>query len=84
MPVRPHEGYRRLEGKLDGETASRMAATLSPLEPEALHAALRAEVELYRGLRAEVFSRHGLAFDPAPEETLEAEMDRRWTEQEGC
>ena len=75
---RPHEGYRRLEGKLDPETASRVAATLSPLEPGALYAALRAEVGLFRGLRATVFGRHGLAFDPAPEETLEAEMDRRW------
>ena len=73
-----HEGHRRLEDKLDAETASRLAATLSPLEPEALHAALRAEVELFRGLRAEVFCRHRLGFDPAPEEALEAEMGRLW------
>jgi len=78
-----HEGYRRLEGKLDAETASRLAATLSPLEPEALHAALRAEVELFRGLRAEVFGRHGLSFDPAPEEALEAEMGRLWAARGG-
>ena len=80
---RPHEGYRRLEGKLDPETASRLKDTLSPLEPDALHAALRAEVGLFRDLRAEVFGRHGLAFDPAPEEALEAEMDRRWAGREG-
>ena len=80
---RPQEGYRRLEGKLDAETASRLAATLSPLEPEALYAALRAEVELFRGLRAEVFGRHGLGFDPAPEEVLEAEMGRLWAAREG-
>jgi len=81
---RPHEGYRRLEGKLDPETASRMAATLSPLEPEALYAALRAEVGLFRDLRAAVFGRHGSAApDPAPEDALEAEMDRRWAEREG-
>jgi hypothetical protein len=80
---RPHEGHRRLEDKLDTETASRMAATLSPLEPEALHAALRAEVELFRGLRAAVFERHGLSFDSAPEEALEAEMSRRWAARKG-
>ena len=80
---RRHEGYRRLEGKLDPETASRLKDTLSPLEPDALHAALRAEVGLFRDLRAEVFGRHGLAFDPAPEEALEAEMDRRWAGREG-
>jgi hypothetical protein len=53
----PHEGYRRLEGKLDPETASRLKATLSSLEPEALYAALRAEMELFRGLRATAFGR---------------------------
>jgi hypothetical protein len=80
---RSHEGYRRLEGKLDAETASRMAATLSPPEPEALYAALRAEVKLFRGLRAEVFGRHGPGFDPAPEEALEAEMGRLWAARGG-
>jgi len=75
---RPHEGYRRMEDKLDAETASLLGATLSPLEPEALYAALRAETELFRGLRATIFDRHGLGFDPAPEEALEAEMGRLW------
>jgi predicted nucleotidyltransferase len=77
----PHEGYRRLEGKLDPETTSLLEATLSPLEPEALYAALRAEVKLYRHLRATVAGRHGLAFDSVPEEALEAEMVRRWSAQ---
>jgi predicted nucleotidyltransferase len=80
---RPHEGHRRLEGKLDPETAARLKDTLSPLEPYALHAALRAEMGLFRDLRAAVFGRHGLAFDPTPEEALEAEMDRRWAAREG-
>ena len=75
---RSHEGHRRLESKLDPATASRLEATLSPLEPEALYAALRAEVELLRVLRAAVAVRYGLAFDPVPEEALEAEMDRHW------
>jgi hypothetical protein len=60
-----------------------VTSALSPLDPAALHAALRAEVELFRDLRAEVFGRHGLGFDPAPEEMMEAEMDRRWTAREG-
>src|SRR5215217_8186299 len=80
---RSHEGYRRLEGKLDAETASRLEATLSPLEPEALYAALRVEVELFRGVRAAVFDRHGLGFNPAPEEVLEAEMGRLWAARGG-
>jgi predicted nucleotidyltransferase len=75
---RPHEGYRRLEDKLDAETASLLGATLSPLEPEALYEALRAEVGLFRGLRATVFDRHGLGFDPASEEALQAGMGRLW------
>ena len=79
---RPHEGHRRLESKFDSETASRLEATLSPLEPEALYAVLRVEMKLFRGLRAAVFGRHGLDFDPAPEEALEAEMDRRWAARE--
>jgi predicted nucleotidyltransferase len=75
---RPHDGYRRLEGKLNARTAPLLGATLSPLEPEALYAALRAEVELFRSLRAEVSGRHGSGFDPASEEALEAEMGRLW------
>src|SRR5215211_888646 len=57
---------------------SRLEATLSPPEPEALYA----EIELYRELRAQVAARYGLASDPAPEETLEAEMDQRWATRE--
>jgi len=75
---RPHDRYRRLEDKLNARTASLLGATLSPLQPEALYAALRAEAELFRTLRATVFDRHGLGFDPAPEEALEAEMSRLW------
>jgi hypothetical protein len=60
-----------------------LGATLSPLEPEALYEALRAEVGLFRGLRATVFDRHGLGFDPALEEALEAEMGRLWAARGG-
>jgi predicted nucleotidyltransferase len=75
---RPHEGYRRLERKTDLTTASRLAATVAPLDPKALYSALRAEVELFRSLRATIFDRHGLTFDPTPEEVLVGEMNRRW------
>jgi hypothetical protein len=75
---RPHEGYRRLERKTNQEQASRLLATVAPLRARPLHAALRAEVELFRELRAAVLDRYGLIIDPAPEEVLESEMSRRW------
>ena len=74
----PHEGYRRLERKTNQEQASRLLATVAPLRARALHAALRAEVELFRELRAAVLDRYGLTIDPAPEEELKSEMSRRW------
>jgi len=40
-------------------------------------------VGLFRDLRAAVFGRYGLGFDPAPEEALKAEMDRPWAAREG-
>ena len=75
---RPHEGYRRLERKVGPEAASRLMATVAAVESQALYAALRAEMELFRSLRATVFDRFGLTFDPTPEEVLESEMSRRW------
>ena len=75
---RPHEGYRRLERKTNQEQASRLLATVAPMRAHDLHAALRAEVELFRELRAAVLDRYGLTIDPAPEEVLESEMSRRW------
>jgi predicted nucleotidyltransferase len=75
---RPHEGYRRLEHKTNREQASRLSATVAPMRARALHAALRAEVKLFRELRAAVLDRYGLTLDLAPEEVLESEMSRRW------
>jgi predicted nucleotidyltransferase len=75
---RPHEGYRRLERKTNQEQASRLLATVAPMRARALHAALRAEVELFRELRAAVLDRYGLTIDLAHEEVLESEMSRRW------
>jgi hypothetical protein len=79
---RPHEGYRRLESKADSETAARLAATVSTLRPESLYAALHAEMDLFCDLRAAVFDRCGLTFDPAPERALKDEMNRHWAAQE--
>jgi predicted nucleotidyltransferase len=75
---RPHEGYRRLERKTNQEQASRLLATVAPMRARALHVALRAEVELFRELRAAVLDRYGLTIDLAHEEVLESEMSRRW------
>ena len=75
---RLHEGYRRLESKTDARAASRLMATVAAVEPEALYAALEAEIELFRRLRAVLFERYELTFDPRPEEMLESEMKRRW------
>lgn len=74
----PHEGYRRLERKLDPETSSKLAATVASLRPDALYAALQAEISLFRKLRALVFDRYGLTFDPEPGEVIAAEISRRW------
>ena len=79
---RSHEGYRRLERKTDSEEALRWSATVAPLRPQALYAALRAEVWLFRELRAVVLDRYGLTLDPEPEGVLESEMSRRWAPRE--
>lgn len=70
---RPHEGYRRLEGKADSETAARLAATVATLRPEPLYAALQAEMGLFCDLRAATFDSFGLNVDPASEEALKDE-----------
>jgi predicted nucleotidyltransferase len=79
---RPHEGYRRLERKTDPEAASRLMATVAAVQPQALYEALQAEMDLFRRLRAVIFDRYGLTFDPTPEEVLESEMSRRWVARE--
>jgi len=79
---RPHEGYRRLERKTGPQAASRLLATVAAVHPETLYAALQAEMELFCGLRATVFGRYGLTFDPTPEEVLRSEMSRRWVARE--
>lgn len=75
---KPHEGYRRLERKLDPEMAARLAATVVPLEAEALYQALQAAIALFRNLREPVFELCGVTFDPAPEETIRDEISRCW------
>jgi predicted nucleotidyltransferase len=78
---RPHEGYRRLERKLDPRTSGLLAATVASLQPGALYAALQAEIALFHELRAIVFDRYELTFDPKPGEIIEEEMSRRWIEE---
>ena len=78
----PREGYWRLERKTDSTTASRLLATVAAVQPEALYAALQAEMELFRSLRAIAFDHYGLTFDPTPEEALDSEMSRRWVARE--
>jgi predicted nucleotidyltransferase len=75
---RPHEGYRRLETKLDPEMAERLTGTLAPLEAGALYEALQTAISLYCDLRESLFELRGLTFDPAPEEEIEDDMDRLW------
>src|SRR5918998_779416 len=75
---RRHEGYRRLERKTNQRQASRLSATIAPMRAQALHAALRAEVELFRELRAAVLDLKGLTIDLAPEEVLESVRSRPW------
>jgi len=77
---RPHEGYRRLERKLEPRTSSLLTATVASLQPGMLYAALQAEIALFRELRAIVFDRYGLTFDPKPGEIIEEEISRRWAE----
>jgi len=76
----PHEGHRRLEYKLNPETASRLASTIPELRADALYEALWTAVGLHRDLRTEVFDRYGCAFDPAPGEIIRCEINRRWTD----
>jgi hypothetical protein len=71
---RPHEGYRRLETKLDPEIAERLATTLGPLASEALYDALQAAIALFFDLRGPLFKRCGSTFDPRPEEEIRDEL----------
>jgi len=75
---KPHEGYRRLERKLDAEMTTRLASTLASLEAGALYEALQATMTLFRDLREPVFELRGLTFDPASEEEIRGEMSRLW------
>jgi predicted nucleotidyltransferase len=75
---RPHEGYRRLERKLDPEMAARLAATVAPLETEALHDALQAAIVLFCDLREPVFDVCGLTLDRESEEVVRGEISRHW------
>jgi len=76
---RSHEGYRRLERKLDPEMAARLEATVAPLETQALYDALQTAIALFWDLREPVFDVRGLTFDQASEEVVRGEIRRHWT-----
>ena len=63
---RPHEGYRRLKRKLEPRASDLLAAAVVSLQPEALYAALQAEIALFRELRVIVLDRYKLTIDPKP------------------
>ena len=74
----PHEGYRRLEKKLDPKTAAQLEATVTGLVSEALYAALKAEISLFLDLRTLLSDRYEVTFDPMSEQSLQKEMSQRW------
>jgi hypothetical protein len=74
----PHEGYRRLETRLDPEMAQCLEDTLGLLETGALYDALQAEISLFRDLCEPLFERFGSTYDTAPGEEIRDEMVRCW------
>ena len=75
---RSHEGYRRLESKMDRQLAARLAKTIPALEPESLYAALEAEIDLFCDVRTSLSARYGLTFDPTPEHAIREAMSHIW------
>jgi len=80
MAGHPHEGYRRLERKVDPGITTRLRGTTATLGPEALYAALQAEIDLFCELRATILDRYGLELDAAPEELIKNEINQRWNQ----
>jgi hypothetical protein len=74
----PHEGYRRLETRLDPAMTERLGDTLGLLEAGALYDALQAEISLFRDLCEPLFERVGSTYDRVPGEEIKDEMVRRW------
>jgi predicted nucleotidyltransferase len=74
----PHEGYRRLETRLDPEMAQCLEDTLGLLETGALYDALQAEISLFRDLCEPLFERFGSTYDTAPGEEIRDKMVRCW------
>ena len=74
----PHEGYRRLETRLDPRMAERLGATLSLLEAGALFDALQVEISLFRDLCEPLFERTGSTYGSGPGDEIKDEIVRRW------
>jgi predicted nucleotidyltransferase len=75
---RHHEGYRRLETRLDPAMTERLGDTLGLLEAGALYDALQAEISLFGDLCGPLFERVGSTYDTVPGEEIKEEMVRRW------
>ena len=75
---RSHEGYTRLETRLDPGMAQRLEDTLGLLEAGALYDALQAEISLFRDLCEPLFGRLGSTYDRVPGEEIKDEMVQHW------
>lgn len=75
---RPHEGFRRLEIKLDLVMEERLTGTVAPLEAGVLYDALQAAMALFCDLRGRLFELRSLPPDLSRGGEIRDEMGRRW------
>ncbi len=73
-----HEGYRRLETKLNDDLADLFKTTIPSYTAESLHFALQNEIKLYKRLRDKVFSHYKLSFDTKAENIVVSSIDEQW------
>jgi streptomycin adenylyltransferase len=74
----PGEGHRRLETRLNDQVLACLAATIPTLDRVALHAALKAEMGLFRDLQARVWLHCGLPVDDTGGRYIEEAIERSW------
>jgi len=73
------EGHRRLESKLDGHLSKLFSKSLCSREPQSLHAALMAEVRIFRELRSRLSAQVAKTVDERPEKEMMRELEALWT-----
>ena len=78
-----YEGHRRLEAKLDDHLATLFNESLCSREPESLHAALTAEVRIFRELRSRLSAQVAETFDERPEKEIMSELEALWAARPG-